>query len=106
MTKYERIEGRATKAAVARCCGSRIGGFNAKAQGRKDAKSLFLLCDFATLRLCVEMSFLSPKSPDSESGRFSAFGSGFAALCPLRFSSIVRSVFRPEMKAREAQNEG
>ena len=35
-----------------------MGTSNAKAQGRKDAKSLFRLCDFASLRLCVDSFFL------------------------------------------------
>jgi hypothetical protein len=38
---------------------------NAKAQRRKVAKSFFLLCAFAPLRLCVEKSFLSVKSVKS-----------------------------------------
>jgi hypothetical protein len=41
------------------------GMFNAKAQRPKRAKSSFLLCDFATLRLFVEKSFLSVKSVKS-----------------------------------------
>jgi hypothetical protein len=36
-----------------------MGKFNAKAQGRKDARRFFRHCDFGTLRLCVETPLLS-----------------------------------------------
>jgi hypothetical protein len=34
------------------------GDLNAKTQRREAAKSFFRLCDFATLRLCVERAFI------------------------------------------------
>ena len=60
---------------------------NAKAQRREDAKWCFLLCVFATWRLCVKAYFLSVKSVESVVRRHRLFSVHFTSRSTPRHTS-------------------
>jgi hypothetical protein len=70
------------------------GGFlNAKSQRREDANVFFLLGALASLRLCVETSFLSVEAAKSEGN---SFGCGFPRCVPLWQKSSQKTKRKPD----------